>query len=991
MKWIGQHIWSLISRFRSDVYLESLATTTDSNVLVVDASGKVGKNTSGLLVLGTSDTTALAGDTTTITSGQTSAISANTLKETNVVQTTITGNAATATALTSGDKFIDGNIGIGTTTPTSLLEISSTSETDFLKLTSAGGGATPIKLIFEKSAAEQGVIEYNRNGDLEIYNTDNDGGVLIDGSTSAGSDFYVSNTGKVGIGTDTPVSALHVLATTGVVSESPSNASITIRRNDNVAYSALLKYHTGNSEKWVAGLSDSGDFTGSTGNEYFIGTSKTSPSLLVNSSGKVGIGDTSPNHKLVVATPNSNDGIALQTTLGTDVVKLLNGNSDGFPVGKIAVGYGTTSAGILSGGSNTLSIRGGGSSGGKISFSSYLDEIMRVTSTGLGIGTTTPAEKLDVVGNIKASGEITADSITTSGNGGTLLRGDLHITRTDSQPSEIRFDTNRSFGRGFSLVTNGLTPSIVADHSLLIGTTNTDTQIKLEGGSNTDNIQFYSNEVEQMRITTTGVGIGTGSPSEKLDVVGNIKASGDITSTGNLNINGAEKKLVLTGQSSAAESTITASSFIYQTDDDGAAYPFTSVGNLVLQSRQAASRDIVFITGTTPTTKMALKGDGKLGIGIDAPTEKLHVNGNGIITGTLDVQGGFADSIIISGLTPEVIISTTDSSIYDGDEFGKLEWKMNDANSGGTTITGNIQMIFNDQVSTGPAQATVGEGADMIFNTGKVAVTGQPQVMNEAMRIDKFSNVGIGTTTPSEKLDVAGNIKADRIYTNVFRDTNGNGFITTQVLNASNTETTFANAGTTNTLTFNTKTSGKSIFPNGNVGIGTITPSEKLDVVGNIAVSGTVELGHASDTTIARSAAGIVTIEGARIKTQELFIKILPSNFIADNGGRPLAIDDSSSNRWLESHGTHTMFASVEIPLGFKATHIHIYGDGTSAMTVYRADIDGRAIVGLGTGNIGTNLAITNTTANSTNYILIQLAQTSGEQVNGGIMTIAPV
>ena len=152
-----------------------------------------------------------------------------------------------------------------------------------------------------------------------------------------------------------------------------------------------------------------------------------------------------------------------------------------------------------------------------------------VSNTGnVGIGTTSPTEKLDVTGNIKASGEITADSITTSGNGGTLLRGDLHITRTDSQPSEIRFDTNRSFGRGFSLVTNGLTPSIVADHSLLIGTTNTDTQIKLEGGSNTDNIQFYSNEVEQMRITTTGVGIGTGSPSEKLDVVGNIAVSGTV-------------------------------------------------------------------------------------------------------------------------------------------------------------------------------------------------------------------------------------------------------------------------------------------------------------------------------------------------------------------------------------------------------------------------------------------------------------------------------
>ncbi len=46
MKWIGQHIVDLIARFRSDVYLEDLATTTEANVLVVDADGKVSKNTS---------------------------------------------------------------------------------------------------------------------------------------------------------------------------------------------------------------------------------------------------------------------------------------------------------------------------------------------------------------------------------------------------------------------------------------------------------------------------------------------------------------------------------------------------------------------------------------------------------------------------------------------------------------------------------------------------------------------------------------------------------------------------------------------------------------------------------------------------------------------------------------------------------------------------------------------------------------------------------
>ena len=44
IKWIGQHIFDLISRFRTTVYLENLETSTETNILVVDSDGKVTKN-----------------------------------------------------------------------------------------------------------------------------------------------------------------------------------------------------------------------------------------------------------------------------------------------------------------------------------------------------------------------------------------------------------------------------------------------------------------------------------------------------------------------------------------------------------------------------------------------------------------------------------------------------------------------------------------------------------------------------------------------------------------------------------------------------------------------------------------------------------------------------------------------------------------------------------------------------------------------------------
>ncbi len=46
MKWIGQHIWSLISRFRSDVYLEDIETGTiaSGGDLGLDSNHKIVKN-----------------------------------------------------------------------------------------------------------------------------------------------------------------------------------------------------------------------------------------------------------------------------------------------------------------------------------------------------------------------------------------------------------------------------------------------------------------------------------------------------------------------------------------------------------------------------------------------------------------------------------------------------------------------------------------------------------------------------------------------------------------------------------------------------------------------------------------------------------------------------------------------------------------------------------------------------------------------------------
>jgi len=174
-------------------------------------------------------------------------------------------------------------------------------------------------------------------------------------------------------------------------------------------------------------------------------------------------------------------------------------------------------------------------------------------------------------------------------------------------------------------------------------------------------------------------------------------------------------------------------------------------------------------------------------------------------------------------------------------------------------------------------------------------------------------------------------------------------------------------------------------------------------ILSNRASNGTVQVRANTSTAGSSGEVTVATFEDDKVTiSQDLdvtgnvlpgitYVKILPSDFIADDGGRPLAIDDTTSDRWLESNGTNPMFASVEIPIGFKATHVDVYGSATSAITVYEADVNSATVTSKGTGNIGTQINITDVTADATNYIMIELAQASGERVYGGKLTIAKV
>lgn len=128
-------------------------------------------------------------------------------------------------------------------------------------------------------------------------------------------------------------------------------------------------------------------------------------------------------------------------------------------------------------------------------------------------------------------------------------------------------------------------------------------------------------------------------------------------------------------------------------------------------------------------------------------------------------------------------------------------------------------------------------------------------------------------------------------------------------------------------------------------------------------------------------------------------IKIIPRDFVPNDGGRPVMIEDDnvgSSELFLFSNGSFDMFAYIPIPTGFKATHVRIYGSDTSQQFfVYSGKIDSKIIVDVATGptSIGTEKTLgTEVTSNTTNYLIVRVTSDgSVDEIYGGYVTITTV
>ena len=548
---------------------------------------------------------------------------------------------------------------------------------------------------------------------------------------------------RVGIGTASPSAELHVY-------NNATSSQIRVQNNDGVA-----KFQKYQDDLYITN-DDTGDIL------FNVSDSETE-AMRINSSGKVGIGTSSPTRTLsIVSTGTDTGGAYIYSNAihtGTDIQSLLSVRSDN-----------SSSTGTV------VDIRGDGT-GDILNVKDTTNTALIVKDGGnVGIGTSSPSEKLEVSTSGTTSIRITggdSNSQQVKFFSATQQNGAIYSYYNFASPylalinngsERMRIDSSGNVGIGTTspnnhLVVNGGVATIgSASAGLTTGMLfdqTASTLCRILCYSATDSsLAFYtgssSSASERMRIDSSGnVGIGTTSPTGSGQVLhlnssttvtdfhmtnsttGSASTDGLVIRQSGLNSeilnreagntifynNGAESRRIDSSGDVIVGGNLTGNGIIKnKSGDQTAGNPqFTFVGNVGTGMRRASIDTIAFDTGSVE--RMRIDSSGNVGIGTTSPdSSKLHIKNDSGCYVRIDAIGS-------------------------------------------TSSDGNASINFFNDVSN---QADIlfhrsGLVQDLVFrnNAGGQGILFRTNGNNDRMYINASGNVGIGTSSPSFALSVS--------------------------------------------------------------------------------------------------------------------------------------------------------------------------------------------------------------------------------------------
>ena len=457
----------------------------------------------------------------------------------------------------------------------------------------------------------------------------------------------------------------------------------------------------------------------------------------------------------------------------------------------------------------------------------YIDE-----NGNVGIGTATPTQTLDVVG----TGSFSAGPLTVGGFNVVTVGDTGTVTSTMiADGTIVDADVNASAAIGLSKLATGALPTgiTVASANIVDGTI----------------VDADVNASAAIGLSKLATGaLPTGITVASANIVDGTIVDADVSATAEIAVsklaNGTARQLL-------------------QTDAAGTGVEFTSN---------------VDVPGTLDVTGVAVF-DNNVGIGTNSPAAVLHLNSSGSAcsqviscgtnTGTSNIYFGDSDGFFRSSIS---YLHTDDALTFSANGISNEGMRIDsDGNVGIGTSNPQSLLSVQDNLQSPPtstwntgSQFTVGDAANQLAfgrsNVSPFPLWMQGRASNNATRSILINpvggNVGIGTSSPAQELEVSGTAPRIRITDNDTAAASGSssflefygsdaraGIIYTDATGLN----IWADSTGGGNLALRTETSEKMrIDSNGNVGIGTSSPTGKLEIAGN---SSSQEIRYGDGTT----------------------------------------------------------------------------------------------------------------------------------------------